>query len=437
MNDPLPHSVVFSQQPSVITYANAQTNINNTTTGMANNHSMSSQPLAASYPEPSNYAASPHQHLRSTRSEMAHNAEYSTFGYNDQSHSQPVFDMDPHNYTSAPLAPIFPAATPYPGPQLSRPNIQSGFEHNYPYAAFDQSAPHYSHTLPQQQQFTGHTQRPESQVQSEKQYTDATGSEADRPNTFVNRLVDSIRNITLSEAVPIATLFGAALFHHYRNRKSSTMVPYEAPRWVKYAKNAVFAYNCYGFAQNNGFIKSKSRGHTTTARDIEPQGTRSLAPHNSNMDAQDPVTPELVQHIVSQLFRSNLDTSHNPADSFDASWAVPRHIAESHYKAVYYAKTPGLTDANAVVLGGAAAIKAVRTQRMHPTAISRAGTSEFGHEHMLLDFGLREAIYLLSCKAESANSNSTDHYIESLETVGKIALATIIKINIDRDARQR
>ncbi|KAJ1748921.1 hypothetical protein LPJ79_004157 [Coemansia sp. RSA 1821] len=187
-------------------------------------------------------------------------------------------------------------------------------------------------------------------------------------NSFVNRVMDSLRNVSLSEVLPVATLFGAVLTHHLHHRKSKELVPYQMPRWVKYAKNAVFAYHCYGFAKTNGFIKSTPRNIHSTSRGIEFDHTQTL-PEDMDRSLDYDVNPQsmatgLLQDIVTSLFRSkaSMDLPANRGmQDFDNSWAVPRLVAENYFNYVYYDHA-SLHNANAIVLGGAAAIKALQSQ---------------------------------------------------------------------------
>ncbi|KAJ2816335.1 hypothetical protein IWW50_006536, partial [Coemansia erecta] len=211
-----PHSVVLTRPPSVITHANTQVNANN---GFTSNYNMESQPAT-------NHPGHTYQPHPNAPTEPAGHSEYAGFGPNIQSYEQPVFDMSPHNYASVPNDPMFPA-TPYPGPQLPAPNAHPGRVHaGHPYAAFNQSAP--PPNVPPHPNYVN-----DSGSLSEKQSTHTSNSDdKHHPNSFLNRLIDSMRNVPLVEVLPVVAFFGAALVHHYRNRKSGTMVPYEERKWT-------------------------------------------------------------------------------------------------------------------------------------------------------------------------------------------------------------
>ncbi|KAI9468383.1 hypothetical protein BX667DRAFT_510145 [Coemansia mojavensis] len=338
------------------------------------------------------------------------------------------YNSSHHNasFVSGQQAPA-PLNTPYTGSHLDMPNPPGQPEQlAYPYPPANQPA------------------RPATQlshkthyVQSEKPTIQTKKSEPHAMNSFVNRVMDSLRNVSLSEVLPVATLFGAVLTHHLHHRKSKELVPYQMPRWVKYAKNAVFAYHCYGFAKTNGFIKSTPRNIHSTSRGIEFDHTQTL-PEDMDRSLDYDVNPQsmatgLLQDIVTSLFRSkaSMDLPANRGiQDFDNSWAVPRLVAENYFNYVYYDHA-SLHNANAIVLGGAAAIKALQSQDSATGKIVYDGkTLPYTQEHLLLDLALSEANQLLLSKSETCALGDDD----TLEYVGKIALATIIKIKMDEEA---
>ncbi|KAJ2850127.1 hypothetical protein IWW36_002126 [Coemansia brasiliensis] len=299
--------------------------------------------------------------------------------------------------------------------------------------------PNYTYPYPQPHQ----PARPATQLshktqhtQSERPNVDTQKPEPSTMNSFVNRVMDSLRNITLSETLPIATLFGAVLMHHLHHRKSKELVPYQTPRWVKYAKNAVFAYHCYGFAKNNGFIKSTPRNIRSASREVELNPMQN-SPEVMDRSLEYNVSPQsmatgLLQGIVTSLFRSKatMELTASPGiQDFDNSWAVPRPVAENYYHYVYYDHA-SLHNANAILLGGAAAIKALRSQDSVTGKITYDGKIlPYNQEHLLLDLALSETNQLLLSKSEVCALGDDD----TLEYVGKIALATIIKIKMDEE----
>ncbi|KAJ1831504.1 hypothetical protein LPJ63_004234 [Coemansia sp. RSA 2711] len=352
-------------------------------------------------------------------------AEHTPFNQ-QRDRPQPTFDAG--QYPHAPAAPSPMAGDPQMpmagNPQIlhANPPVNQHLYADYPYAAFDQSTSHYAPPRPPRRE----NGPGPSHAKSEKQST--VSSDDGPPNSFLHRVIDTLRSATLSEVVPIATLFGAALVHHFRHRRSDRLVPYQAQPWVKHAKNAVFAYNCYGFAKNNNFFKPRQRSITSTARSLDVDGTRDL-----QADSGDWMAPGLLHSIVSSLFRSKsaMDlpkSSNSLVDDFDSSWAVPRLIAENYYNYVYR-DSASLHNAKAVILGGAAAIKALYEFNAPANQRMRDDEPANTQEHLVLGMALAEVNHLLACKAESAVLNDDD----TLETVGKIALATIIKIKIDEE----
>ncbi|KAJ1847764.1 hypothetical protein LPJ70_001373 [Coemansia sp. RSA 2708] len=185
------------------------------------------------------------------------------------------------------------------------------------------------------------------------------------------------------------------------------MVPYKNSKWVRHINNALFAYNAYGFAKDNGIIRH---------RDMD---TREIAP---TRDLMSPDVSNPLQDIASSLIRPG---NGNVVEQFDDRWAVPRKAAEHYYNLIYHTKT-GLYSASAQMLGAAAAIQALRTH------YSNYGNG-YQHEHSEMGLVLSEVNYLVSHKAETGYANAND----TLEMVGKIALATLIKIKLDEERTYR
>ncbi|KAJ2327710.1 hypothetical protein GGI00_004388, partial [Coemansia sp. RSA 2681] len=116
---------------------------------------------------------------------------------------------------------------------------------------------------------------------------------------------------------------------------------------------------------------------------------------------------------------------------FDSSSAVQKTVAEHHYRHIYR-KQPNLRHATSQALGGAAAIKVLRSESHTSQQLYDSGLplpADLTHDQMMMGFILSEVGDLLERKAEVAQLE----HDETLENVGKIALATLIKIKMDED----
>ncbi|KAJ1863046.1 hypothetical protein LPJ78_004322 [Coemansia sp. RSA 989] len=213
-------------------------------------------------------------------------------------------------------------------------------------------------------------------------------------NSLLNCLKDSVKSVQITDVIPAVTMLGAAIMHHTKHRRSDTLVPYHKSRWFKRLNNALFAYNAYAFAKDNGFIKSRPRD--TSQPSSQAAGNRGL---NHSDDGSN-----LLQQIASSLFlQSNDRNDGNLVSQFDDRWAVPKPTAEHYYNLIYHTKT-SLYNASIQMIG-------------------------YKAEHSLMGFALSEVSYLLERKEESGYLHPDD----TLENVGKIALATLIKIKIDQE----
>ncbi|KAJ1854396.1 hypothetical protein GGF49_003910 [Coemansia sp. RSA 1853] len=328
--------------------------------------------------------------------------------------------------TSLPQAnvPQTQAQYPYPAAEYNQPiYMTSGHtEHYYPNPypplhtpARPSSIPAHHTSGPQTltSTYTSEKPRPPKST-SGPQNTAPTAS----ANSFLNCLKDSMRALSFSDVAPALTLMSAAVLHHGINRKSGTMVPYQRSPWVKRINNALFAYNCYGFAKDNGFIKSRELETESTQRGMTATGTRDLLQPPS----PDSMEPNMIQEIARSLFRSTPQGG-NLVDAFDDRWAVPKVTAEHYYNLVYHTKS-GIHNASVQMLGGAAAIKALCANHQNIYSDSNAA---YKYEHMVMGIALSEATHLVLLQAEHGSAASND----TVQVVGKIALATLIKIKID------
>ncbi|KAJ1854394.1 hypothetical protein GGH12_004551 [Coemansia sp. RSA 1822] len=277
-------------------------------------------------------------------------------------------------------------------------------------------------------------------------------------NTYANRFKAILRAVTISEVGPMILLTGGMLAHHYRNRNASKLIPYQMPKWIRYLKNILFAYNGLKFSRNNGLIKAPPKISPTWPQetgkrglgdvtqpgmgtrglsDFEPgDGTRGL--DNYDLQGGEPapndIVMQMVNAMVGELFGGRdgaAQTAHGGSgvlDGFDHSWAVPRALAEQSHRDVYMSGR-NIAEIDAHYLGGAAAIQALETERQAVAMQPHVVDSQ--HEYRVMGMALSEVDTLLERKADAGALGSDD----TLQLVGKVALATIIKIKAEEDDR--
>ncbi|KAJ2547462.1 hypothetical protein EV175_005215 [Coemansia sp. RSA 1933] len=121
----------------------------------------------------------------------------------------------------------------------------------------------------------------------------------------------------------------------------------------------------------------------------------------------------------------------NVLGGFDESWAVQKFVAEHYYRHVYRKKMD-LRNASAKTLGGAAAIRALREEERMSTMLTPDDPSlpkNLPYDQLVMGVALSEVSNLLDNKAAVGPL----HPEETMEFVGKIALATLIKIKMDEE----
>ncbi|KAJ2006535.1 hypothetical protein GGI04_001846 [Coemansia thaxteri] len=122
-------------------------------------------------------------------------------------------------------------------------------------------------------------------------------------------------------------------------------------------------------------------------------------------------------------------TTHDDWDGFDSSDAVQKTVAEHYYRHIYR-KRMDMRQATAQTLGGAAAIKVLRHESKMEQDIYGSGMplpTDLQHDQVMMGLVLSEVGDLLELKAQAAPL----HRDETLENVGRIAIATLVKIKID------
>ncbi|KAJ2715544.1 hypothetical protein H4R19_001148 [Coemansia spiralis] len=256
-------------------------------------------------------------------------------------------------------------------------------------------------------------------------------------NSFAVMAKDCLKSVQLQDAVPLVTTLSAAIYHHFNNRRSEDFVPYQHPHWIGWVYRGMMVYSAYTFAKARGLIgSSRKKPQNQPTGPGGAHGTRGIAdvaqrpaPTPASRGSRTPV-PAAAVADMHQLFGSAAVEPGNAIDEYDARWAVPKEAARQHYHAVYHAQLD-LRSAGPQVLGGAAAIRALRkeTAQQRMQHDPRAATC-CGARLTVMDCALAEVDGLLRRKAAATKLTPAD----TLENVGRIALATIIKIKMDHRA---
>ncbi|KAI8320339.1 hypothetical protein GQ54DRAFT_312760 [Martensiomyces pterosporus] len=297
--------------------------------------------------------------------------------------------------------------------------------------------------------------------------------------SFLNSLKDSIKKIEYLELLPIVGAVGASMYHSYKHRKSDSHVPYKEPTWLNYLNSAMFIRMAFEFINQNrngsgggsarpsgsarpgssssngggGFPWAAILGAAMGANRPPPSGMANMFGHpGAYGQYQTPpygpdTTTNVLNKIMGGLFKkvggtrdlnqqgqggATNDDDDDDLGEFDDSFAVQRHAAEHHYTLVYV-NGMDLRLANAQTMGGAGAIKALRSEKEIQQQFRNSGIDMplgMQPEHMVLGVAMSEVGGLLEQKA-ALGPMPPD---ETLESVAKIALATIIKIKIDEEA---
>ncbi|KAJ2771103.1 hypothetical protein IWQ56_001912 [Coemansia nantahalensis] len=128
---------------------------------------------------------------------------------------------------------------------------------------------------------------------------------------------------------------------------------------------------------------------------------------------------------------SSGDLSQDVMSRFDDSVAVQKVVAEHYYRHVYQ-RNLDLRQATAQTMGGAAAIKTLRDQERMARELRQSKMfmpPDLRQDQEMLGLALWEVQDLLSRKAALAPLHPED----TMENIGRIALATIIRIRLDED----
>ncbi|KAJ2156422.1 hypothetical protein GGF46_005197 [Coemansia sp. RSA 552] len=167
------------------------------------------------------------------------------------------------------------------------------------------------------------------------------------------------------------------------------------------------------------------------ARGLQP-GEPAPAP-----DGYDEGMVHRVRGIVAELFRAPTESmvaqrgeasTYDTPDEFDESWAVPAHLADQCFHRVYNSGE-SLATIEPHVLGGAAAMMALRNEKDIAQQLGYPTPKDAQYEYQVMLLGLTEAESLVARKAEVTMLYPQDNP----DTIGKIALATMIKVKMDAE----
>ncbi|KAJ1988070.1 hypothetical protein GGI25_005474 [Coemansia spiralis] len=287
-----------------------------------------------------------------------------------------------------------------------------------------------------------------------------------QPRNFLTCLKDSLQNVSISDLVPIATLLAATFLHHYRHWSSDRLVPYKQPTWVKYVKNTIYAYNTYGFLKTNNLLSTMGK------RGLEAVGTRNISGNASGVNstsllpllaagtqvrgwdasrslhATEPKDmPMAMDSILSSLFGTQAGGAAKGMQDYESaaygqpgvlagfndSYAVQRAVAEHYFHHIYF-KNMDLRHASAQAMAGAAAMKVLQSENKLGSMVfaDPSAPADLQHDQIVMGIVMSEVNDILERKRQMCVLGGD----ETLEGVGRIALATIVKIKIDEETVQ-
>ncbi|PIA13114.1 hypothetical protein COEREDRAFT_89813 [Coemansia reversa NRRL 1564] len=381
--------------------------------------------------------------------------------HNSGGYTQPGYGVDATMTDTGPYA----HSQPVPQPQAPiMADAQATYANTYANSGFD-------HYMPPPSEHKSREGKASAAPASSKEPASSSPSAPEKKkvaNTLRNRIMEGIGLVTIREMAPITILVSGLLAHHFQHRQKPGLEPYKPPNWVRYAKNAMWVYSTYKTAQNNGIVKKNDAAPAApkpATRGISldnnikgrpmpssfygssyPGGDRSRdlseGPHSvAYEDNVNYSKLQMMESIVGELFSGGIfgnmaDTtsrgldgcSNSLLDNFDDSWAVPKPLAEEYYRCIYH-KSQSLDGVETHILGGAAAINALRNVKiMSGNGQIYSGTDDQS-SYMAMSLALEEVEALLNRKAATAPLYLNDN----MEHAGKIALATIIKIKAEEE----
>ncbi|KAJ1988069.1 hypothetical protein GGI25_005472 [Coemansia spiralis] len=281
---------------------------------------------------------------------------------------------------------------------------------------------------------------------------------------FYSCVKDSARHTPFADLVPVFTVLLATFLHHHKHWSSDELVPYTRPKWVKYVFNMVYAFNTYEFLKENHLIGKKGHDehkecatralnadNANTTSPLPPNGAGGQA-HEWNVSRALHVSkpesmPRAMDNILNSLFGSQgtgaargvqgyeLAAYGQPGvfDGFNDSYAVQKLVAEHYFRHIYY-KNMDLCHVSAQAMGAAAAIKALQSENELGNMViaDPSAPADLQHDQMVMGMALSEVNNLLESKRQKYALGPD----ETVESVGKVALATIVKIKIDEETEQ-
>ncbi|KAJ2519306.1 hypothetical protein H4217_002785 [Coemansia sp. RSA 1939] len=252
-----------------------------------------------------------------------------------------------------------------------------------------------------------------------------------RPHSLMSCVRDGLRNVAFVELIPLSSLATAAFLHHYRHRHSKDFIPYSPPKWLKYVKNSLYAYSTYRFLIANGFIKQPEGPKPDGKRALAGDGSRSL-----EMSGEDHSEYGGSRALNLSDGKGNDDgydgndghrAAAAPAEPgvfiFDPRYTIPKTDAKSYYRHVY-ADGADLRQTPSYVLGGAAGIRALRTEAHVREMIAAEAEmpADLDPEHMAMGLAIAEAEECIARKQQQVPRLADD---DTIEYIGRIALATM------------
>ncbi|KAJ2855595.1 hypothetical protein GGI22_004082 [Coemansia erecta] len=273
-----------------------------------------------------------------------------------------------------------------------------------------------------------------------------------RAHTLMSCLRDGLSNLTIVELAPISTLATAAFLHHYRHRHSKDFIPYKPPKWVKYIKNTMYAHSSYRFLINNGIIKKDAvrehiipksgdggaRGLPSNGYPLEQHEYGSMALGNREYGSRSlenhAYGSRSLEHAngMGAAVHGGGNTQTPSVFVFDPRHAIPKAYAKDYYRYVYN-DAADLRRTPAYVLAGAAAIRALRNEA-HTLSMLAAEEphmlAELDGEQMAMGMAIAESEECLARKKQQVGVRLAND--DTIEYVGRIALATMGKIREDR-----
>ncbi|KAJ1945783.1 hypothetical protein EC988_005679, partial [Linderina pennispora] len=297
-----------------------------------------------------------------------------------------------------------------------------------------------------------------SEYSSDSDYPVARPPMHRKQGGFVGALKELMEHLSYADLVPIVGTIGTFAYHKLRSRNKRDNAQYQKPSWMNHVENAAFIYTAYDFVKGAG--GSTSSNSQRPAQGPRPPGggggmnwTSILATAIGANRPQmyggfhpypQPDKGTLAMHkIISSLFkkvtsRDAAVDSNGPIslDDFDRSCAIDKRTAE-YYHSLLFGPQADLSKATAQMLGGAAAIQALRSepqvQEALKTAVKQGHANkipkDLNHEHVVLGVAMSEADQLMQRKSTVVHLSPDD----TLFNIARVAIASVIQIKMDEE----